>query len=422
METDAMALKFRSPLDAIIGLTESVTKEWTKQRKAEERDANARSNRIDRLIRAHRVTTRDAAFQVMEDAYLKASTNGARPVNPRQIYYAARRQILLATGQDQLNSSYFLQVLLRDYMEDYDCSTWDVIWDARGHFAEPHTGVVIPIGTLEVRQYLGDRPKLGPAVEIGSTERFPTSGPENRFKTVLFIEKEGFDPILEAARIADRFDVGIMSTKGMSVSASRQLLDRLVSRGVTKILVLHDFDVSGFSIFGTLGTDSSVYRYTNKVPIFDLGLRLADVEAMDLLGEPYATNKDWRAVSNTLRRHGATPQEISFLADQRVELNAMTSDEFIAFIERGFAEHGVTKVVPDVGTIETHARRLIEQKLACKALAEVQGRITRQAAATALPVGLKVQLQSYLERHPEHAWDEALAQIIGDQNGRDDMG
>ena len=409
-----MVAKFKSPLDAVIGLTESVTKDWTKQRKAEERDANARTRRFDRLTRAPRETIRDAAFQVMEEAYRHASTNGTRPVNPRQIYYAARREILLATGRDQLQSNYFLQVLLRDYMEIYDCSNWDVIWDARGHFTEPHTGRVIPIGTLEVRQYLGDRPKLGPAVEIGSSARYPTSGPENRFNTVLFIEKEGFDPILEAAQIAERFDVGVMSTKGMSVSASRQLLDRLVSRGVTKILVLHDFDVSGFSIFGTLGTNSSVYRYTNKVPIFDLGLRLADVEDMDLLAEPFATNKDWRAVSETLKRHGATPAEIAFLANERVELNAMTSDEFIAFIERKFAEHGVAKVVPDSDVIEQHARNVIEGLLIENAVAKLAPKIKEQAATVALPENLRQQIEAELKESPTLSWDEAVADLVAD--------
>ncbi len=409
-----MAAKFKSPLDAVIGLTESVTKEWTKQRKAEERDANARTRRFDRLTRMPRETIRNAAFQVMEEAYRHASTNGTRPVNPRQIYYAARREILLATGRDQLQSNYFLQTLLRDYMEIYDCSNWDVIWDARGHFTEPHTGRVIPIGTLEVRQYLGDRSKLGRAVDIGATARFPTSGPENRFKTVLFIEKEGFDPILGAAQIAERFDVAIMSTKGMSVSASRQLLDGLVSRGVTKILVLHDFDVSGFSIFGTLGTDSNVYRYTNKVPIFDLGLRLADVEDMDLLAEPFATNKDCRAVSETLKRHGATPAEIAFLANERVELNAMISDEFIAFIERKFAEHGVAKVVPDSDVIERHARTVIEGRLINNAVANLAAKIKEQAATVALPENLRQQIEAELKESPTLSWDEVVADLVAD--------
>jgi hypothetical protein len=406
--------KFSSPLDAIVGLTESVTKDWTKQRKAEERDASAQTRRVARLTRVDRVTIRHAAFQVMEDAYQRASNNGTLPANPRQIYYAARREILLATDRDVLESGYFLQVLLRDYMEEYDCSNWDVVWDARGHFTEPHTGRVIPVGTLEVRQYLGDRPELGPAVEVGRDALYSTKGPENRYKTVLFIEKEGFDQLLAAARIPERYDLAIMSTKGMSVSAARLLLDHLVTQGVTKILVLHDFDVSGFSIVGTLGTSSNTYRFRNKVPIIDIGLRLTDVEAMDLLPEPFFTQKAWWSISETLKRHGATPEEIQFLRDKRVELNAMASDEFIAFIERKFEEHGVWKVVPDASIIERHARRLIEQRLVDKILEKTLPKIKKQAAATALPADLRQGIEVELHERPELSWDAAVSCVVQD--------
>jgi hypothetical protein len=43
--------------------------------------------------------------------------------------------------------------------------------------------------------------------------------------------------------------------------------------------VFHDFDVSGFSI---LGTSNRRYRFTNDVPVVDIGLRLADVKEMGL--------------------------------------------------------------------------------------------------------------------------------------------
>jgi hypothetical protein len=33
---------------------------------------------------------------------------------------------------------------------------WDVVWDDRGHFTEPHTGKVFGLGTLNVRGYLQD--------------------------------------------------------------------------------------------------------------------------------------------------------------------------------------------------------------------------------------------------------------------------
>jgi hypothetical protein len=60
---------------------------------------------------------------------------------------------------------------------------------------------------------------------------------------------------------------------------------RLAPR-IHKLLVLHDFDVSGFSIFGTLSSDGRRYRFENNLPIEDIGLRLADVEAMGLQSEP----------------------------------------------------------------------------------------------------------------------------------------
>ena len=84
-----------------------------------------------------------------------------------------------------------------------------------------------------------------------------------------------------------------MSTKGMSVTAARLLLDRLSKRDLKRILVLHDFDVSGFSIFGTLGTSGRRYRFTNDVPVIDLGLRLAHVDEMDLQSEPVMVAGDW---------------------------------------------------------------------------------------------------------------------------------
>jgi DNA topoisomerase VI subunit A len=190
------------------------------------------------------------------------------------------------------------------------------------------------------------------------------------YSTVLFVEKEGFDPLLKAARIAERFDTAIMSTKGMSTTSARLLLDKLSARGVQKILVLHDFDVSGFSIFGTLGTSNRRYRFNNKIPIADIGLRLDDVERMSLASEPVVVKGAWRERADTLRRHGGTEKEIEFLRDQRVELNAMTSPQIIDFIEAKFREHGVAKLIPDAGAIEEHARHLIKLKLTERLIAD----------------------------------------------------
>jgi hypothetical protein len=416
--------KFSSPADAILRLTKSVAADWTKQRKAEERDANAAAARTTRLIRSRRMTIREAAFRVMDDAYDRASTGGTLPVNPRQVYYAARRAVLLATGADSLESGYFLQTLLPEYQKLYDCDDWDLIWDSRGHFTEPHTGLVVPIGTLQVRQYMGDRPQLGDPVEMDPNQLYPTKGPEHRYNTVLFVEKEGFDPIFEASHISDRFDVAIMSTKGMSTTSARLLLDRLVDRGVEKILVLHDFDISGFSICGTLGTDSGRYIFKNNVPIIDIGLRLSDVVALGLLHEPFTINQNLRSVANTLRRHGATQDEIDFLIQkphssrsfqgERVELNAMTSDELVGFIERKFEEHGVSKIIPTDDVLEQHARRMLERRAVLRELDKLLPEIRKRVAETKLPEDLRACVAELLERNPKLPWDAAVADMMAD--------
>jgi DNA topoisomerase VI subunit A len=102
---------------------------------------------------------------------------------------------------------------------------------------------------------------------------------------VVVLEKEGFYPLLEAAQIAERYDIAIMSTKGMSVTAARKLVDDMSQQGVT-VLVCHDFDKSGFSILHTLRTDTRRYTFQAQPTVVDLGLRLADVQAMNLQREP----------------------------------------------------------------------------------------------------------------------------------------
>jgi DNA topoisomerase VI subunit B len=404
--------------EAVKDLVEKVTKNWYAQRKREEKEASRKSERRDRLISTKKIPIKDAAWEVMEEAYLKASDGGKLPAKPRQIMYAARPSILKITGKDTLEDAYFTQTLLVDYVNEHQdrCADWDLVWDARGTFSEPHTEKEIPLGTLEVRQYLGDRPQFGSHITVAFSDLFPTSGPKNRFDTILFIEKEGFEPLFRAAAIAQRYDVGIMSTKGMSVTASRLLIDRL-SRVVQRVLVLHDFDVSGFSIFGTLGTSNRRYQFENVASLVDIGLRLSDVQAMGLESEPVVVSGDWQKRAATLRRHGAREDEIAFLRNHRVELNAMTSRQLVDFIEQKLAEHGVEKVIPNDAIIEQHARRVIERELTERAIAEISGEIAEQARVAELPTDLRERVQAILAREPTLPWDLAVADAVGGMAG-----
>ena len=252
------------------------------------------------------------------------------------------------------------------------------MFDARGHFEEPHTGARTDLGTLGVRRSLGEwhtevSDEL--VIDVGQDARLPTKGPAHRYRFALFIEKEGFDAVLKASNIAKRIDLAIMSTKGMSNTAARRLVEELSDDEVT-ILVVRDFDVSGFSILHTLRSNTRRFRFRRRPKVVDHGLGLNDAAAMGLEIEPvgFRNQKDPRI---RLRECGATEDECDFLVEQgrwrswtgaRIELNAMDSGQFIRWLEARLKETGVTKVVPDPDVLirayrRAYRRAVIQEKI-----------------------------------------------------------
>jgi hypothetical protein len=417
-----MAKKSDRPRDMandIIGLVREGTKKWTKTRKAEERNPASRSYRMVRMTQGRGVSFKNAAAQIMERAYMQVSGNDSLPANARQIMYAARRHIQKVTGK-QLDDQYFCQTLLPDYMEEHGVD-WDVVYDARGHFTEPHCDTSFGIGTLEVRNYLANfhAPKLVDAST--SQAKVETSGPDGSFGAVLFIEKEGFDPLLKAAQIADKYDIGIMSTKGMSVTAARALADEMCHDHDIPLLLLRDFDKAGFSIAGTLQRDTRRYQFQNMISVVNLGLSLADVEEMGLESEYQHHPKGRRHVlEDNLRTNGASEDEIAFMfrdfeplrSTRRVELNAMTSPQFVAFVERKLQENGIAKIVPDQGLLTKVYVGMERGRRLKEAAKDHLNKIDIDMKGFEPPKDLKESIRKLLEQHPTMRWDAAIAKII----------
>jgi hypothetical protein len=119
-----------------------------------------------------------------------------------------------------------------------------------------------------------------------------TFGPSGCYNGVLFIEKEGFMPLLERVNLAERYDLGIMSTKGLSVTAARRLIDKVCGENDIPCFVLHDFDKSGFSILGTLGRDTARYKYENAVEFAPAATGVLPLEYMlSVIRDSAADNK-----------------------------------------------------------------------------------------------------------------------------------
>jgi DNA topoisomerase VI subunit B len=421
----------RSVAQDVADVVVKVIKEWAAIKRSLDRQQLRQARRQEELLRRGRsaeITVKEAAWSVMSDAFRKASAEGTLPAHARQIMYAARGAILEVTGRSTLDDNYFTQTLLPDYIREHPDETamWDVVYDDRGHLVEPHTGRRIGIGTLAVREYLREAAKnsqLRAVVLPDLSFHFPTTGPQHRYGGILFVEKEGFFPLLERVRIAERYDLAIMSTKGMGSTSARQLIERLA--GDVRIFVLHDFDKSGFSIASILCRDTARYQFSRPPEIIDLGLRLADVHDYGLASEAidYPANSD---PTVNLRENGATDEEIGFLVGepddrgvchgQRVELNAFTSDQFVTWLEAKLRLHNVEKVIPDRATLEESYRRSATLAELNKSIAKALPEAARAGGAAEIPLDLEACVRAKLNETPEAAWDDVVGEIHDELN------
>jgi len=221
---------------------------------------------------------------------------------------------------------------------------------------------------------------------------------------VLFIEKEGFLPLLRKAQIDTRFDLALMSTKGMASTAARSLMETLSWVRDVRFLALRDFDKAGFSICATLTQDTDRYQFQHTPDVIDLGLGL----------EPEPCRYHERDPAWNLQQNGATPEEIAFLVTgpargQRVELNAMSSNQFVLWLEEKLEEAGVEKVIPDDQTLTAAYRRAVYLHAMNAALKTFHAQAEKAAKQVKVPKTLRRQVKQRLKEDPTYTWDDVIA-------------
>jgi hypothetical protein len=400
----------RNIANDILDCVETATAKWTKQKKSEERHPGNVRYRAWRMIKESRVTQKDAAWEVMEAAYMAASAGGTLPASARQIYYQARPKILVLTDNKALAYNYFSQTLLPDYIEEHGVN-WHVVYDARGHFEEPHTHRRIGCGTIEVGNYLAAAkdPDIVAADFAGAN--VDVIGPSGNISGILFCEKEGFNPLFRAVKLADRYDLLIISTKGVSVTAARRLINDICGNFDLPLFVLHDFDIAGFVILGTLQRNTRRFQFTSAVEVIDLGLRLEDIEGLE--SEPAAaTRTSTDLLRAQLAENDASDAEIDILLNDRVELNSMTSDALVALIERKLEEYGLEKVVPDDDLLAEAYRAFHRSHRLRERFTEMQQQFDEEAEAADIPDDLGGQVRAVLAEHTDLRWDDAIRLVL----------
>lgn len=404
--------------------TRFIGRDWKKAQEDRDKKNRVRSRTLGRLrryVKPRTVSIKEVADFVMKKAYLKASGGGQYYANARQIYYAARPLILEKCSRTTLDSRYFTQTILKDYLENYE-PDWKVVWDARGHIKEPHTKIVVGLGGAEITNYISRwKADIDPQETQVADPRIDTIGPKHRYTSALFIEKEGFAPILSDAGFAERYDMAIMSAKGIPVGAACHLASKLSKEGV-KIYVLHDFDKSGFTIVKTLRQGTRLSPGTPEV--IDIGLRYPDIEG--LISEPvsYLQDKDPRWYLED--ECDATSEEANYLCDgkyewvrkkrgygkkwygRRVELNAMTSDQFVKWIENKLEAEGVEKLVPDEEILADAYRRAVFLQAIEAEEEKIKKHLEKKEPE--IPDDLSTRVREIIQK-TTHTWDDAIYEL-----------
>ena len=380
------------------------------------------------------LSIKDAVYSIIAEVYDNIASAGIG-VPPRMLMYRCRPEILRLTRRDSFEYSTFVSAL-HDFIDDHPEQTadWQILYDNRGHFILP-CGYEFGLGTQAVNDFIDGLGRSG-SVFVPTIGEFdiraercgdlrPSENPAHKFSAVMFIEKEGYRELLRNAKVSERFDVAICSTKGLPNTALRRLLDALATFGI-KVFCLHDFDIAGLTIANTLATSNKRYRFENELDFVDMGVRLADAEALDLESEPFKLDgkTDLVKLRQRLQSYGATRQEITHLVDRRrrVEIDAMTPAQLVDFIERKLTANGVRKVVPDQESLAAVYRNAVfkgrlERELA-PLRAEMLQRLEEFAAKLRINPDLDItaptlgtDVAAYLAEHCEKTWIDAVAAI-----------
>lgn len=306
-----------------------------------------------------RMTVKDVMLGSMRESIAKASGNGEYLFSQRQLFYAVRPHVILLAGKEP-DYNYFCKVLT-----DYENGMGEIeglYRDPRGVLYHPHTGEEIPIGTLAVNSY----------------ER-----PEWTFNKILYSEKEGFFTILKKVKFPERFDCALLTSKGYASRAVKDLFDLLGETDEEiQFFCIHDADSAGTKIFETLSAATRSHRGT-RVTVTNLGLDPWEALEMGLEVEKVAESDRKRPVAEYVDRNQISPSSYGYteydwndwLQYYRVELNAMTTPQFLEWLESKMEQYGVGKVVPTEDVLQSEYEKtqesLVRSKLLESVLAEV---------------------------------------------------
>jgi hypothetical protein len=343
-----------------------------------------------------RVSQKDVVLGHLDDAIAKASGDGQYRFNERQLFYQLRPVVLEETGQALTIGNF--KGIITDY-ENESGEIEGMYREPRGSIYHPHRGDTIPLGTLTVEGY--ERPIW-------------------TYNKLVYIEKEGFSEALKDNGWPERHDCAPMSSKGFTTRAARDLVDKLAEHDEPcTIYCVHDADAFGTMIYQTF-QEATRARSARKVRIVNLGLEPWEAVDAGFEIEDVAEDEKRKAVANyVLKREDGDFWE-QWLQTHRVELNAMTTPEFIEWLDDKMAEHGDGKLIPPAEVLEAELKEKLEAGLRATITerilreADLEGQVSSAMNAIRRPTGddLTQGINDMFDHAPEQEWRDHIAAIV----------
>ena len=286
-----------------------------------------------------RLSQKDVVLNNLDAVLAEVSGEGQYRFNQRQVLYRMRPLVKEQTGEELTTGNF--NSIITDY-EDGHGEIPGMYREPRGSISHPHRRDEIPLGTLTVESY----------------QRPPWT-----FNKIVYIEKEGFSEALKDNGWPERHDCALMSSKGFSTRAARDLVDKIAEHDEPiTVYCVHDADAAGTMIYETF-QEATRARGARKVTIVNLGLEPWEAIALRLEVETAPTAAQRKAVAAYVRGRDDGARWLHWLQAHRVELNAMTTPEFIAWLDGKMAEHGIGKLVPPESVITAELERRLKSKI-----------------------------------------------------------
>jgi hypothetical protein len=326
----------------------------------------------------------------LDAAIAKASGSGAYRFSPRQVFYVIRPLVREAVGAE-LQWGNFETIIGDHELEQGEVA--GMYRDPRGTLYHPHRRDSIPLGTLQVERY---------------------QRPESTFNKILFIEKEGFFEALKEAEWPERHDCALVTSKGQPTRAARDLLDLLGETGEEILFfAVHDADAAGTLIYQSL-QEATRARPERRVRVINLGLEPEEALAMDLEVEDVDAGERRKPIATYMPDAWQ-----DWLRYHRVELNAMTTPQFIGWLDDKMAGFGNGKLVPPATvltndlseTLEGRLHRQMAERILREARIEEEVAAALHAMALPVPEELCVVVQRALAGQPAASWRHAIERV-----------